>query len=710
MRRMLIFIFIFVASLNGLLAILLRAETAVASPTATITVNSAGDEPDGSGGTGSCLTLIGGCTLRAAIETAQAQAGPDVINFSGDFTINLGSALPVLSVAGLTIDGVGHTVRINAGNGNFNVFRINGEAIALKNLRLYGSGSSYSNIWLQTDAVEVEIANNIIGDDNPGTGGCGNSNSSFGGIYVASNIADETKPTAWIYGNTIKCHVGLPGEGISIFGSQYVMVGVDPLGNATAVQQNSIHDNNTGIAVTSNAQRNQIRNNHIFNNSTGIQVNGSGRTSIWANIIENNTNYGVELVGGTAVNFVGCNDFEEDDALARNYIRGNASAGVYVTGVSSEFKYISCNWIGTDSSGTTAAPNNYGIYVTGDAPSTWVINNLLSGNTLDGLRIQNSGGSNLIMNNIIGLDHTGMLSLPNGQHGIGIFDDAGNNIIGSTLPVATGNIIGSNTNYGILISNSPTTTLDLNKIGVAIDGVTPRGNGFDGLHVSNSTGTKIGTLDFPGTQIIAHNGESGIYLENVQETQLVTNTLLLNNDNHGLYVFQSQGNYLTPQQVQGNGAAGIRIIGNSSINNLMIPQEIDSNGGLPIELGADGLELNDPGDADTGPNGLLNYPEVTTSSGTVVTGTTTAGTFVISIYEVTNDPTKPGGGGILRGSKLIGGADTWSVDLADYNLQNRPVAFVAHWGSATAFDLTSSPLSPVTQLGYELFLPAIVKN
>ncbi|MBK7894070.1 MAG: CSLREA domain-containing protein [Anaerolineaceae bacterium] len=120
MRRMLIFIFIFVASLNGLLAILLRAETAVASPTATITVNSAGDEPDGSGGTGSCLTLIGGCTLRAAIETAQAQAGPDVINFSGDFTINLGSALPVLSVAGLTIDGVGHTVRINAGNGNFN--------------------------------------------------------------------------------------------------------------------------------------------------------------------------------------------------------------------------------------------------------------------------------------------------------------------------------------------------------------------------------------------------------------------------------------------------------------------------------------------------------------------------------------------------------------------------------------------------------------
>lgn len=710
MRRMLIFIFIFVASLSGLLAILLMAETAVASPTATITVNSAGDEADATGGTGSCATSGGACTLRAAIQTAQAQAGPDTITFSSDFTINLGSLLPILSETGLTIDGVGHTVRINGGGNNINVFQINGEAITLKNLRIYGSGAGWSNIWLQTNAVEVEIANNIIGDDNPGTGGCGNSNLSYGGIYVASDNADEAKTTAWIYGNTIKCLVGIPGDGISIFGSQYVVVGADPSGNATAVQQNVIDVNNIGIAVSNNAQRNQIRNNHILNNVIGIQVNGSGRTSIWANIIENNTNYGVELVGGTAVNYVGCNDFEEDDALARNYIRGNASAGVYVTGVSSELKYISCNWIGTDNNGTTAAPNNYGIYVTGDAPSTWIINNLLSGNTLDGLRIQNSGGSNLVMDNIIGLDHTGMLSLPNGQHGIGIFDDAGNNVIGSTLPAATGNIISSNTNYGILISNSPTTTLDLNKIGVAIDGVTPRGNGYDGLHVSSSMGTQIGTLDFPGTQIIAHNGENGIYLEDVQETMIVTNTLLLNNESHGLYVWQSQGNHFTPRKVQGNGSAGVRIAGNTSINNAVIPQEVYGNGGLPVELGADGLEPNDPGDADTGPNNLLNYPEVTETSGTIVTGTASINTFAISIYEITKDPTKPGGGGIFRGTKLVGGSGTWSIDLADYNLQNRPVAFVAQQGPLTTFLLTSSPLSPVTQLGYELFLPAIVKN
>ena len=708
--RMLTLTFIFAAALITLGTFLTVAETAVASPTATITVNSAGDEADASGGTGSCATAGGACTLRAAIQTAQAQAGLDVINFSGDFTINLGSALPVLSETGLTIDGVGHTIRINAGSGNFNVFQINGEAITLKNLRIYGSGAGWSNIWLQDNAVEVEIANNIIGDDNPGAGGCGSSNSSYGGIYVASGNTDAAKTTAWIYGNTLKCLVGLPGDGISIFGSQYVVVGADPSGIATAVQQNTFRENNTGIAVTNNAQRNQIRNNHILNNIFGIQVNGSGRTSIWANVIENNTNYGVELVGGTAPNYVGCNEFQEDETLARNYIRGNGWAGVYITGASTEFKYVYCNWIGTADDGTTAAPNDYGIYITGDAQFSWIIKNVLSGNNLDGLRIQNSGGSNIAIDNIIGLDHTGMLSLPNGQHGIGIIDDAGENIIGSTFSTATGNIISSNTNYGILISNSPTTTLDLNKIGIAIDGVTPRGNGFDGLHVSNSNGTKIGTLGFAGTQIIANNGESGVYLDNVQETELVTNTLLLNNDSHGLYVFQSQDNYLAPQQVQGNGSAGIRVIGNSSINNLMVPEEIYNNGGLPIELGADGLEPNDPGDADTGPNGMANYPEVTTSHGTVVTGTTTVGTFAIGIYEVTKDPTSPGGGGIYRGSVLIGASGTWSIDLAAYNLQNRPVAFVAYLGAPSGFSLSSSPLSPVTQLGYELYLPAVTKN
>jgi hypothetical protein len=313
------------------------------------------------------------------------------------------------------------------------------------------------------------------------------------------------------------------------------------------------------------------------------------------------------------------------------------------------------------------------------------------------------------MSNTIGLDHGGMVSVPNGQHGIGIFDDVGNNRIGVFALANSGNIISSNSNYGILISNSPTTTLDLNKIGVAIDGVTPRGNGFDGLYVANTSGTQIGTEFFPGTQIIAHNGENGVFLENVQETQIVTNTRLLNNGSNGLSIFESAGNYLAPQLVSGNGSAGMRVSGNSSINNLLLPQQVFNNGGLPIELGADGLEPNDPGDADTGPNGRLNYPEVTATSDTAVTGTVSRDVYVVAVYEIIKDPTLPGGGGIYRGSTLADGFGNWSIDLETMGLANRPVAFSAHSGTPGNFTTNSSPLSPVTQLGYAVFLPTILK-
>jgi CSLREA domain-containing protein len=75
---------------------------------ATFVVNSTGDAGDNSAGDGVCNDGSGNCTLRAAIEEANALAGADVINFSitggGPHTFTPASAYPTIT-GQVTIDG-----------------------------------------------------------------------------------------------------------------------------------------------------------------------------------------------------------------------------------------------------------------------------------------------------------------------------------------------------------------------------------------------------------------------------------------------------------------------------------------------------------------------------------------------------------------------------------------------------------------------------
>ncbi|HEV8117977.1 MAG TPA: CSLREA domain-containing protein, partial [Thermoanaerobaculia bacterium] len=74
----------------------------------SLTVNSNGDTGDASPGNGICADSNGNCTLRAAIQEANASAGSDTINFAiagaGVHTITTGSSLPPITGA-VTING-----------------------------------------------------------------------------------------------------------------------------------------------------------------------------------------------------------------------------------------------------------------------------------------------------------------------------------------------------------------------------------------------------------------------------------------------------------------------------------------------------------------------------------------------------------------------------------------------------------------------------
>ena len=104
---------------------LLASSLAPVASASNFNVNSLGDTPDALASDGLCADANGACTLRAAIQQANANPSGDVIGVGVTGTINLGSALPDLSTS-MTIEGQGAgllTVRRN-GDAPYRIFTI----------------------------------------------------------------------------------------------------------------------------------------------------------------------------------------------------------------------------------------------------------------------------------------------------------------------------------------------------------------------------------------------------------------------------------------------------------------------------------------------------------------------------------------------------------------------------------------------------------
>ena len=110
-----------------------------------------------------------------------------------------------------------------------------------------------------------------------------------------------------------------------------------------------------------------------------------------------------------------------------------------------------------------------------------------------------------------------------------------------------------------------------NRIGVGADGVTPLGNGYNGMFLSGNDNVIGGTG--PGeANIIAHNGATPYY-------------------------------------------SGVRV-GNTGLCNTIRGNRIYANSQLGIDLRwPDGVNINDDDDPDTGGNNLQNYPVITFAQG-----------------------------------------------------------------------------------------------
>ena len=241
---------------------------------------------------------------------------------------------------------------------------------------------------------------------------------------------------------------------------------------------------------------------------------------------------------------------------------------------------------------------------------------------------------NVLAGNYIGTDVTGTVALGNNWDGVRISGGARWNRIGANGGAldndAERNLISGNARGGVLIWGEGTdnNVVAGNYIGTDVSGSAPLGNSSDGLGIYGAKSNRIGgTIDLGNT-------------------------------------------------IAFNSGAGVGVVGSAAIENRIQANAIHSNVGLGIDLNLNGVTLNDPGDTDSGPNNLQNYPLIAAATfdgaNTSVTGTldsTPGTTFIIDLYGNTAaDPSGFGEGEICLGTTTCVtdgvGNGTWTLVVA----------------------------------------------
>ncbi|HKG98184.1 MAG TPA: choice-of-anchor Q domain-containing protein, partial [Pyrinomonadaceae bacterium] len=226
----------------------------LAQAATTFTVNSLSDTPDAVPGNGVCADGGGACTLRAALQEANALAGDDTINFSVTGTINLTGALPDIT-SNININGTGSavlTVRRDTG-GDYRIFFLDNHNVSISGMTITngkspdgaaGSGQPGrpgGGIWQAGGSLtltDVVITANRTGNGatigNNNTAGWGGSGGGIegSGVLTMTNV-DITNNITGNGATGFSGGTGGSGGGLSFSGSVLTMTNVRVTGNQT---------------------------------------------------------------------------------------------------------------------------------------------------------------------------------------------------------------------------------------------------------------------------------------------------------------------------------------------------------------------------------------------------------------------------------------------------------------------------------------------
>ena len=559
------------------LAVLALGLASTTGHAATFTVDSLLDDAfsnDSDPGDGVCRESFPNsttCTLRAAIQEANALAGPDRIEFSvageiGPDSGNLG-ALPVIT-DDLVINGTNAPgwsplkptvyldgAAVNAADSSFTA----GLEVTAGSLEVYGLGI-------------VAFPGQGIDFDN-GAGG-GRVDGCVIGLDANGDPANHPKSLSTI-GIRLRGSGALIGTSFGNVISGNVADGIQIFGDANIIARNIIGMDLAGITARGNGG------NGIF---------------LWPTADNN-------VIGGS-----------DAGSNPGNHIANNVGAGIVVDGTGNQvdgntlgFKNESGPFFNAQTNGIEVAGSGHLI---GGNVGNRIIDHFGVGNA--GIRLGRStpGGDIPATNVIVAGNDIGNDSVSGVQWGIEIA------VAGSTSNTIQDNRIGDATGIGIMIRANDN-LITRNRVG--IDAALATGPGIPSgiaLRSSNNevTFNEIGNTTF--TAGITIKGSSNDI--NFNDIGVAAGLGDVGNAGAGIRLtFESNDNLIHGNRIFNNGGPGIEFNVGSGFGNKIFGNSIQRNAGIGIDFvefesgigNVHGPTENDPGDGDFGSNLRMNHPE-----------------------------------------------------------------------------------------------------
>jgi CSLREA domain-containing protein len=543
------------ALLGAVLALPLTiAPTATAAPARTFTVNSSGDDANASSSATTCQTAAGTCTLRAALQAADASGAPSTINFaipgSGRQAIITLSPLPAVSVP-LTLDGYSQP----------------GSSPA--------TASTPAQISVAIEGPRFNTASLLTAF--PGDGLTllpAAAGSRISGVQIfdfLGNGIDDQASGSQISGDLIGyMQSSLPlanvRDGVELDGASHVLVGGPSPADANVIDHNggfgSVGSGPRGGVLDSGGSDNTVMGNIIgtdlagdagLGNWTGITLSGTHGDAILHNVVadsEGFTGDGVDLIGGdhatVAGNLVGTDPSGEHPlgngdigiavtdspyaliggagAAARNVVSANHLYGIEISGASDHARVVG-NYVGTDAAGTEQDSGGaYGSYTLSHTFGNRLQGIIVSGapdaqigapgepNVLDNnafleiydptndygqIAILGPGASGAVVQaNLLGVrpDGSSVGRPPVGRSDGIVVDGSPAPIIGGPQP-GDGNVVANMQFQGIFLNNLTGGSVQDNLLGTSADGTTAAPDNVAGtgqLDLENVSGILIG--------------------------------------------------------------------------------------------------------------------------------------------------------------------------------------------------------------------------